>query len=329
MILTRAPLRISLGGGGTDLPSYYSEHGGFVLSAALNKYLFICINQPAVDKMIRVKYSISETVSSVGEVKHDLVRPALKLLELTDSIEISSMADVPAGTGLGSSSTYLVALLAGLYELKRVRVPTRELAETAFHIEKELAHHPVGKQDHYLAAFGGITCLDIAKDGAVAVSPLAGFDDHLAEFRTRVMLFYTGQSRNSSDILEMQKSQTEKRDPVMVDSLHRTKELGYQVREALQSGDFDRFGLLLDEHWQNKKRRAGPISDARLDGWYELAKRHGALGGKIIGAGGGGFFMFCCKLGCRGAMRAVLAREGLREMPFDFDREGAKVLVNL
>ena len=208
-------------------------------------------------------------------------------------------------------------------------MPTRELAETAFHIEKELAHHPVGKQDHYLAAFGGITCLDIAKDGAVAVSPLAGFDDHLAEFRSRVMLFFTGQSRNSGDILEMQKSQTEKRDPVMVDSLHRTKELGYQVREALQSGDFDRFGLLLDDHWRNKKRRAGPISDARLDAWYDLAKNHGALGGKIIGAGGGGFFMFCCKLGCRGALRAVLAREGLREMPYDFDREGAKVLVNL
>jgi D-glycero-alpha-D-manno-heptose-7-phosphate kinase len=268
-------------------------------------------------------------VSSVDEVKHDLVRPALKLLELTESIEISSMADVPAGTGLGSSSTYLVALLTGLYELKRERVPTRELAETAFHIEQELARHPVGKQDHYLAAFGGITCLDIAKDGAVAVSALAGFDDHVAEFRTRVMLFYTGQSRNSGGILDMQKSRTEKRDPVMVDSLHRTKELGYQVREALQTGDFDRFGLLLDEHWRNKKRRAGPISDARLDAWYDLAKRNGALGGKIIGAGGGGFFMFCCKLGCRGAMRAVLAREGLREMPYDFDLEGAKVLVNL
>jgi D-glycero-alpha-D-manno-heptose-7-phosphate kinase len=329
MILTRAPYRISLGGGGTDLPSYYSEHGGFLFSAAVNKYVFICVNRPSADQKIRLKYSISETVSSVDEVKHDLVRPTLKLLQLTDSLEITSMADVPAGTGLGSSSAYLVALLTGLYELKREKVPTQAVAETAFHIEKELARHPVGKQDHYLAAFGGIICLDIAKNGVVAVSLLAGFDDHVAEFRTRVLLFYTGQSRSSSTILEAQKTQTEKRDPAMVDSLHRTKELGYKIRDALQAGDFDGFGLLLDEHWQNKKRRAGPISDPRLDAWYDLAKRNGALGGKIIGAGGGGFFMFCCKFGCRSAMRAALAQEGLREMPYDFDLEGAKVLVNL
>jgi D-glycero-alpha-D-manno-heptose-7-phosphate kinase len=329
MLLTRAPLRISLGGGGTDLPSYYSEHGGFLLSAALNKYVFLAVNRPAVDQRLWIKYSASETVSSVDEVKHDLVGPTLKLLQLTHRLEISSMADVAAGTGLGSSSSYLVALLTALYELKRQKVPVRDLAETAFHIEHDLAHHPVGKQDHYLAAFGGIICLDIAKDGTVAVSPLAGFDDHMAEFRTRVMLFYTGQSRDSGTILEVQRAQTEKRDPLMIDSLHRTKELGYKIHKALQTGDFDRFGLLLDEHWQNKKRRGGPISDARLDGWYDLAKRNGALGGKIIGAGGGGFFMFCCKFGCRSAMRAALAQEGLREMPYDFDDEGAKVLVNL
>ncbi|MGO8676420.1 MAG: galactokinase [Limisphaerales bacterium] len=329
MLLTRAPLRISLGGGGTDLPSYYSEHGGFLLSAALNKYVFLAVNRPAVDQRLWIKYSASETVSSVDEVKHDLVRPTLRLLQLTQRLEISSMADVAAGTGLGSSSSYLVALLTALYELKREKVPVRDLAETAFHIEHDLAHHPVGKQDHYLAAFGGIICLDIAKDGTVAVSPLAGFDDQMAEFRTRVMLFYTGQSRDSGTILEVQRAQTEKRDPLMMDSLHRTKELGYRIHKALQAGDFDSFGLLLDEHWQNKKRRAGPISDARLDGWYDLGKRNGALGGKVIGAGGGGFFMFCCKLGCRSAMRAALAQEGLREMPYDFDLEGAKVLVNL
>jgi D-glycero-alpha-D-manno-heptose-7-phosphate kinase len=331
MILARAPFRISLGGGGTDLPSYYSQYGGFILSAAIDKYIYVCVNRPTADQLIRVKYSLSEKVASVDEVRHDLVRPALKLLQLNHTLEIVSMADVPAGTGLGSSGSYIVALLAALYELKREKVQTQDLAETAFDIEANHAHHPIGKHDPYLAAFGGVTCLDIAKDGAVAVSTLDGFEanGHALEFRNRVMLFFTGQSRSSGIILEQQKQQTEKRDPVMVDSLHRTKELGYRIRDALMAGDLDQFGLLLDEHWQNKKRRAGPISDPKLDAVYDLAKSHGALGGKIIGAGGGGFFMFCCKPGCRNAVREALVNSGLSEMPYGFDHEGAKVLVNL
>jgi D-glycero-alpha-D-manno-heptose-7-phosphate kinase len=329
MILARAPFRISLGGGGTDLPSYYSQHGGFILSAAIDKYIYICVNRPAADQFIRLKYSISEKVVTVDEIQHDLVRPALKLLQLNHNLEIVSLADAPAGTGLGSSGSYIVALLAALYELKREKVPTQALAETAFDIEANLAHHPVGKHDPYLAAFGGVTCLDIAKDGAVGVSTLAGFERHTLEFRNRVMLFFTGQSRSSGTILEQQKQQTEKCDPVMVDSLHRTKELGYRIRDALTAGDVDQFGLLLDEHWQNKKRRAGPITDARLDQWYDLAKSHGALGGKIIGAGGGGFFMICCKPGCRNTVREALVNSGLSEMPYGFDYQGAKVLVNL
>ena len=331
MILARAPFRISLGGGGTDLPSYYSQHGGFILSAAIDKYIYICVNRPSADQLIRLKYSISEKVATVDEVRHDLVRPALKLLHLDRNLGIVSMADVPAGTGLGSSGSYLVALLAALYELKREKVPTQALAEAAFDIEANHAHHPVGKHDPYLAAFGGVTCLDIAKDGAVAVSTLDGFEanGHALEFRNRVMLFFTGQSRSSGIILKQQKQQTEKCDPVVVDSLHRTKELGYRIRDALMAGDLDQFGLLLDEHWQNKKCRAGPITDARLDDWYELAKCHGALGGKIIGAGGGGFFMICCKPGCRNTVREVLVNSGLSEMPYGFDHEGAKVLVNI
>jgi D-glycero-alpha-D-manno-heptose-7-phosphate kinase len=329
MILTRAPLRISLGGGGTDLPSYYSDYGGFLFSAAINKYVYICLNQPSADERIRIKYSISENVPSVGEVRHDLVRPALRLLQLDGSLEIVSMADAPAGTGLGSSGSYLVALLACLYELKRERVPTQKLAETAFHIEADLAGHPVGKQDHYLAAFGGITCMDIAKDGTVAVSTLGGFSDQALQFRDRVLLFYTGRSRSSGDILQTQKNHTEKHDPAMVESLHRTKELGCRIYKALQVGDLDGFGRLLDEHWQNKKQRAGPISDTRLDRLYALAQQNGALGGKIIGAGGGGFFMFCCRPGCRRALRETMAQAGLREMPYDFDYHGAKVLVNI
>jgi D-glycero-alpha-D-manno-heptose-7-phosphate kinase len=329
MILTRAPFRISLGGGGTDLPSYYSEHSGFLFSAAINKYVYVCLTQPATDQRIRIKYSICENVGSVGEIQHDLVRPALQLLQLNHSLEIVSMADAPAGTGLGSSSSYIVALLTALYELKRQNIATQELAETAFHIERNLARHPVGKQDPYLAAFGGVICLDISKDGVVKVSPLKGFEDYADEFRARVMLFYTNQSRSADGILQAQDLGTENRDQAVVDSLHRTKELGQRIRKALQAGDLDGFGLLLDQHWENKKRRAGPISDPKLDAIYALAKRNGALGGKIIGAGGGGFFMFCCKPGCQGAVRGSLAEEGLREMPYDFDHHGAKVLVNI
>jgi D-glycero-alpha-D-manno-heptose-7-phosphate kinase len=328
MILARAPFRIPLGGGGTDLPSYYSQHGGFVLSAAINKYLYIYVNRPAADEYIRVKYSRYEQVLTPDEVEHDLVRPALKDLNLGGSLEIVSMADVPGGTGLGSSSTYLVALLTALYELKRERIPTQALAEMACHIEMDIARHPVGKQDQYLAAFGGIVCLDLARDGRVKVAPLDVSISTVEDFRNNVLLFYTGITRSANGILSAQQKGTEQQDPTVLESLHRTKELGYRIKEVLEAGDLERFGLLLDEHWENKKRRSDQISDRRIDQWYQTAKENGALGGKIMGAGGGGFFMFCCVNGRKAQLRQALAAEGLREMPYDFDFEGAKVLVN-
>ncbi|MBN1814651.1 MAG: galactokinase [Anaerolineae bacterium] len=328
MILARAPMRISLGGGGTDLPSYYSRHGGFILSAAINKYIYIYVNRPAADEYIRVKYSRYEQVERVEDIQHDLVRPALQLLNLDGCIEIVSMADTPGGTGLGSSGTYLVALLTALYELKREKVPTQALAEFACHIEMDLAGHAVGKHDHYLAAFGGITCLDIREDGKVTVTPLDISITTTEELRSRVLLFFTGITRSSRDILERQRQDTEGDDQAVIDSLHRTKELGYRIKEALEQGDLDHFGLLLDEHWQNKKRRSGQISDPRIDRWYEIARENGVLGGKIIGAGGGGFLMLYCSNATKGAVRRALTAEGLREMIYDFDFEGAKVLVN-
>jgi len=328
MILARAPFRISLGGGGTDLPSYYSQFGGFILSAAINKYLYIYVNRPAADDFIRVKYSRYEQVASPDEVQHDLVRPALKMLNLNGSLEIVSMSDIPAGTGLGSSGVYLVALLAALYELKREKVPTQALAEQACHIEMNLAGHPVGKHDHYLSAFGGITCLDIGTDGRVQVSPLDISITTVEEFRNCVLLFYTGVTRRSSDILEEQKRDTQQGNPTVVDSLHRTKELGYRIKEALEEGDLERFGLLLEEHWQNKKRRSHKISDPQIDRWYEIAKQNGVVGGKIMGAGGGGFFMLYCPNDHKARLRRALRQAGLREMPYNFDFEGAKVLVN-
>lgn len=328
MILARAPFRISLGGGGTDLPSYYTQYGGFVLSAAINKYLYIYVNRPAADEFIRLKYSRYEQVESPDDVQHDLVRPALKTLGLTGSLEIVSMADVPAGTGLGSSGTYLVALLTALHELKREKVPTQALAEQACHVEMNLAGHPVGKHDHYLAAFGGITCLDIRQDGRVHVSPLDSSITTTEEFRNNVLLFYTGITRSSGEILEAQNQDTQRGELQVVESLHRTKELGYRIKESLEQGNVELFGQLLGEHWENKKRRSGKISDPNIDRWYTVARKNGAVGGKIMGAGGGGFFMFYCPNSHKARLRRALAAEGLREMSYDFDFEGAKVLVN-
>src|ERR1044072_2510168 len=237
MILARAPYRISLGGGGTDLPSYYSGRGGFMLSAAINKYLYIYVHRPAADDSIRLKSSRYEQATSPDEIEHDLVRPALKLHNLGGSLEIASVADVPAGTGLGSSGTYLVALLTALYELKREKIPTQALAEQACHIEMEIAGHPAGKHDPYLAAFGGFTCLDIDADGRVKVNPLDISITAVAEFRHKALLFYTGLTRSSSEMLQPQRRDTERKDPAVVDSLHRTKELGYRIKEALEQGD--------------------------------------------------------------------------------------------
>jgi D-glycero-alpha-D-manno-heptose-7-phosphate kinase len=328
MILSRAPFRITLGGGGTDLPSYYTQFGGFILAAAINKYLYIYVNRPAADNFIRVKYSKYEQVTSPDEVQHDLVRPALKELDLNGSLEITSMADIPAGTGMGSSSVYLVALLSALYELKREKIPTQAMAEQACYIEMDLAGHPVGKQDHYLAAFGGITCLDVQKDGHVHVSPLDISITTAEEFRNNVLLFYTGVNRTSSMILEVQKQATQQGNAEMIDNLHRTKEMGYRVKEILEKGDLERFGFLLNEHWQNKKHRSESISNARFDSWYETAKENGAVGGKIMGAGGGGFFMFYVPNHRKSGLRKAMSACGLREMPYDFDFEGAKVVAN-
>lgn len=328
MILSRAPMRIPLGGGGTDLPSYYTRHGGFVLSAGINRYVYIYVNRPCADDLVRVKYSTYEEVAAVADVRHDLVRPALELLGIERSIEIVSMADAPAGTGLGSSGAYLVALLTALYALKREHVPLQTLAEQACHIEMNMAGHPVGKHDHYLAAYGGLTCLDIRPDGAVRVSPLAVSPQTLEDLRMNTLLFFTGKRRSSRKILEAQKAGTEAGSTGVVDSLHRTRELGYKIKEALETGELDRFGQLLHEHWLNKKRRSAEISDPDIDRWYDLARCNGALGGKIMGAGGGGFFMFYCPPSHKRHLRQALAQEGLREMPFDFDYEGAKVLVN-
>lgn len=328
MILTRAPLRIPLGGGGTDLPSYYTRHGGFVLSAAINKYVYISLNRPQVDDLIRIKYSKSETCEDLDEVQHELVREAMRLTGVERGVEIVSMADVPAGTGMGSSGSFLVALLRALHAFRREHVPPHYLAEEACRIEIDMASSPVGKQDQYIASFGGIVCMEINEEGTVSVTPMPLSAHLLDELRSSLLLFYTNVQRRSMDILEDQKRDTVQVKKSVLESLHRTKELGIEIRAALEAGDFNRFGELLDAHWQNKKRRSGKVSDARIDRWYEVARDNGALGGKLMGAGGGGFFLFYAPNSHKGQLRQAMVQEGLREMPFDFDFEGAKVMVD-
>lgn len=328
MIITRTPFRFTLGGGGTDLPTYYSRYGGFVLSAAIDKYMFIAINRPIVDDLVRVKYSSSETVENVESLRHELARVALKHLGFDNAIEIISMADIPAGTGLGSSSCYLVGLLTGLYALKRDYRTIAEIAETACYLEMQVLQKPVGKQDQFIAAFGGLAALEIEKDGRVMVRQAAVEFDTLDELSRNTLIFYTGKTRQADEILRQQSRSVDESDPQVTESLHRIKEIGYRVLEALESGNVDRFGLLMDEHWRLKLQLSSQIADERLIRLYDIAKQNGALGGKVTGAGGGGFFVFYSNNRHHQLRRAMLA-EGLRELRYHFDMEGAKILVNL
>lgn len=327
MIITRTPFRITLGGGGTDLPSYYSQYGGFVFAAAINKYMFMSLNRPIVDDLVRVKYSQSETVAHRDEVKHDIAREALRMTGIDRGIEIISMADIPAGTGLGSSSCYAVGLLNGLHTMKREYISLQELAEEACRLEITILQKPIGKQDQYLAAFGGLTVLEIARDGRVHVSRAKVSDTTIDDLQRNVLLFYTGTERSNLPILAEQSRATARQEPAVVDSLHRIKEMGYGIKEMIESGNLTEFGRALDRHWAAKKKLSSQVSNPRFDEIYALAKANGALGGKISGAGGGGFFLFYLESGytkLREAMRAA----GLREMRYRFDFEGTKVLVN-
>jgi D-glycero-alpha-D-manno-heptose-7-phosphate kinase len=322
-------MRITLGGGGTDLPSYSSIHEGFFISAAINKYVFLYVNTPAADDLIRVKYSSYEQVETVDDIEHDLVANALRVLKIRDGIEIVSMADIPDGTGMGSSGSYIVGLLTALNALKKHQMPIQALAGTAADIEMNMAGHPVGVQDHYVSAFGGINSYTVSKHGEVSVNPLRITADTADALRSTLLLYYTGKRRKASTILGQQDSDTRSGNGEIIESLHATKRIGYEVQDALESGDVARFGGLLDTHWQNKKRRSKLISDSDIDKWYQEAMDAGAWGGKVMGAGGGGFLLLSSPTGHRPAIRARLAGSGMREVPFEFDWEGAKVLVNI
>jgi D-glycero-alpha-D-manno-heptose-7-phosphate kinase len=327
MIITRTPFRLTLGGGGTDLPSFYHQHGGFILAVALDKYMYLNVNTPIVDDKIRVRYTSSEVVDHVDEVQHTLAREALRHFGITNGIEMVSIADIPAGTGLGSSSAYLVGLLNALHVLLQDQATPHKLAEEACCIEIEILKKPIGKQDQYMAAFGGLTALDIKPDGGVCVTRLELDVDLLESLEHNVLMFYTNEMRDATSILKNQDEATRTRDQKVVTSLREIKDIGLEICDAISKGNLRRFGELLDVHWQSKKRLSEKISNPQIDAWYELAKENGAIGGKISGAGGGGFLMLYCeenKTRLRQAMRGA----GLRELKFRFDFEGSKVVFD-
>jgi D-glycero-alpha-D-manno-heptose-7-phosphate kinase len=327
MIVTRTPFRVPLGGGGTDLPSFYSQYGGFIVSAAINKYVYILIN-PRFEDSIRVSYSKTEISESPDQVEHPVVREALKFMGIHSHLEIVSVADLPANTGLGSSCSFTVGLLNALHAMKREHVPLDELAEEACHIEIERLGEPIGKQDQYIAAFGGITCLEIDREGGVRVHSLDLPEEVVEELENNTLLFYTGIQRRAAEVLSHQSRAAAEGDPRVIRALQAIKEIGREVADALRRGDLDRFGWLLDQHWQVKKTLSHRVSSEQIDRWYEVAKANGALGGKVMGAGGGGFFMFYCPNGQKGRLREALTAEGLREVRMGIDFEGSKVLIN-
>jgi D-glycero-alpha-D-manno-heptose-7-phosphate kinase len=328
MIITRTPFRLTLGGGGTDLPSFYREHGGLILAVGIDKYMFINVNTPVIDDKIRVRYTKSELVDHVDQVEHTLAREAMKAFGLAKGIEIVSVADIPAGTGLGSSSCYLVGLLNALRALMQKPVGPQALAEEACHIELNILRKPIGKQDQYMAAFGGLTSLTIDPDGAVLAERLP-LDGELVEtLENNLLLFYTHGTRDATEILARQDGAAKKKDASVVSSLSEIKDIGLEIRDEIMKGNLRRFGELMDMHWQTKKRLSRGITNPQIDAWYELARRNGAIGGKISGAGGGGFLMLYCEEDkCR--LRKAMRGAGLRELNFRFEFEGSKVVFDI
>jgi D-glycero-alpha-D-manno-heptose-7-phosphate kinase len=324
MIITRSPMRISLGGGGTDLPSYYREHGGFLIAAAIDKYVYINVHRRFVDGFL-LKYSQLEEAATIEEIKHPIIREALKLASVQErNLEITSMADIPAGTGLGSSGSFTTALLKALHALRKNLVHPAELAEQACNIELEKLREPVGKQDQYIAAYGGITCFNFMPDERVEARALKVSEETLYNLEDNLLLFFTGYARSASKILKEQDDKSKQADKSMIENLHFVKELGQLSQAALQSDNLHEFARLMDIHWQRKKERSRSMSNQDINAWYDCAMANGALGGKIIGAGGGGFLLFYARDKIR--LRHAMRERGLTEVRFRFDFEGTKIL---
>ena len=344
MIVSRAPFRLPIGGGGTDLPSYYRHHEGYLITAAINKYMYININEPAVFNKIKINYSKTEIVNpqDIDLIQHEIVRETLKHLKLRKPLEISSMADLSAGTGMGSSSTYTVGLLRALHTMNRRHVSLHDLAEEACKVEIELIGKPIGKQDQYAATFGGIIEMHIDRSGKVQVNPIPLHQETIYELEHRLMMFSTHIERDANIILGEQSQKVDaasqketagskegEQQMAALEAMHQIKAIGLQMRDALVNDRLDRIGELMHEHWICKKRISNKMSSSQIDSWYELALQNGAIGGKIMGAGGGGLFVFFVKNPDRRRLRQALEKAGLKYMDFKFDFEGVKILANV
>jgi len=325
MIITRSPLRISLGGGGTDLPSYYRNYGGFLIAAAINSYVFVTVSRP-FNRGIFLKYSQFEKTQRVDEIQHPIIREAIRMLDFkTPQLEITTLADIPSGTGLGSSGSFTTALLKALFAHRRRLLLTNELARLACEIELDILKEPIGKQDQYIAAYGGLTCFEFNQDDSVTAYPLPIRMETLFELEDNLLLFFTGFSRSASAILTDQDKRSKEIDQEMLSNLHYVKELGLRSKELLLSGHLSDYGAIMHEHWEHKRKRSTGMSNPQIDEWYELGMKNGALGGKLVGAGGGGFLMFFAE--DRTRLRQAMTGAGLEEVRFRFDFEGTKTLL--
>ena len=324
MILTRTPFRVSIGGGGTDLPSYYRRQGGSVISAAIDKYVYVAINATFTDDYL-LKYSVHERVERAEDIQHVLIREVLLRYEVQPGIEIVSVADIPAGTGLGSSGSFTVGLLRAVHAHSHRQCSIADLAEEACHIEIERLADPVGKQDQYIAAFGGLTRFDFRPDDSVDVERLTTTKETLADLEDHLLLFFTDYSRDAATILAEQKVRSERDDAAMIANLDYVNDLGQRIGSALESGDTMKFAELMHEHWTYKRQRSDGITNPQIDEWYDIARRNGALGGKLVGAGAGGFLLFYAEEPRR--LRCAMTETGLPEVRFGFDHDGSVVLA--
>lgn len=326
MIISRAPVRISMGGGGTDLASYYSRFGGFLMATAINKFVHILLNK-RFESSIRLSYSKTEIVDNIEDIEHNIFREALKYFNIHKHIELVSMADVPSNCGLGTSSTFTVALLNALFAFKRNYVSLSKLAETACHIEIDVLKEPIGKQDQYVAAYGGFNAYYFNQDGTVDIEPINISDGALMELQSNLFLFYLSKSRFASNVLKDQNTKVIENDSQIIERLHKIKEIGFYTKKVFEAGKIDEFGELLNEHWKVKKGLSNKISDSTIDEIYDVALKNGALGGKVVGAGGGGFLLFYCS---QNKIKFLEAMEKLNLKPtwFTFEKEGAKKIYS-
>ncbi len=327
MIVSRAPVRFSLGGGGTDLPSYSREHGGFVVAAAVDKFVNVCVAR-RFQNNIRLAYSESEIVDSTSQIKHRIFKAALEMNQLERGLELHSLADVPGNTGLGSSSSFTVALLNGLHAYKREFVPAEQLAQEACELEIDRLGEPIGKQDQYIAAYGGISALTFHTDGSVDVERLPLKEEVIDELESNLVIYYSGVERSASAVLKEQAKTIVANKDAAVERMHRIKALGYETKRILLAGQNDTYGEMLHEHWTNKRKLAANMADSVIDEHYDTARKAGAIGGKLMGAGGGGFFMFYVRAAERRRVHDALAARGLRPMRFRFDFDGARIMAN-